>query len=325
MISIIVPVYNVKNYLVPCVGSILNSTYRDFELILVDDGSTDGCGTICDEYASKDTRIQVIHKSNGGLSSARNEGLKVASGEYVGLVDGDDVIHPNMLQVLHSAITSGDYDLSMVYGEMVGEGAYAHYLADKSMGLTAGYRVLNKKEMFKGLMGPGGDDIPYMVAWNKLYKRSLLQGMVFNQTASEDLEWNTRVCMKMNKAVLVDAKMYYWVQRSASITHQRVNLNTIDRINSYQLALNAIPLEMKEERAMCLEKLYKVILHTRYNATGSNFSNKAKTLGRSAYKATIQEYLQSEISWPMKCFLLLFYHMPWLYGLFLRVSHSGKA
>ena len=97
-ISIIVPVYNVEKYLNRCVDSILNQTYRNLEIILVDDGSPDNCGAVCDAYAGLDPRIRVIHKPNGGLSDARNAGLDVATGEYVGFIDSDDFIHPSQIQ-----------------------------------------------------------------------------------------------------------------------------------------------------------------------------------------------------------------------------------
>ena len=113
MISIIVPIYNVEKYLEPCIESILASTYRDFELILVDDGSTDGSSEISKRYAKQDSRVKFIHKDNGGVSSARNEGIKNSTGDYVMFIDGDDMIHPQMLEVLYEAILCGDYDLAM--------------------------------------------------------------------------------------------------------------------------------------------------------------------------------------------------------------------
>ena len=96
LLSIIVPVYNVEKYIERCIKSILNQSFTNFELILVDDGSPDNCGKICDEYKKKDSRIKVIHKKNGGLSDARNAGLNIATGKYIGFVDSDDIIHPQM-------------------------------------------------------------------------------------------------------------------------------------------------------------------------------------------------------------------------------------
>lgn len=111
LISIIVPVYNVEKYLSKCLDSILAQTFTDFEVIAVDDGSPDNCGKILDEYAQKDERIKVIHKENGGVSSARNAGLDAAQGEYIGFVDPDDTIFPDMYEHLYSEAKSGDYDI----------------------------------------------------------------------------------------------------------------------------------------------------------------------------------------------------------------------
>lgn len=112
-ISIIVPVYNIEKYIVRCIESILNQTYSNLEIILVDDGSTDSSGGICDEYAKKDDRIVVIHKVNGGLSDARNAGLKVVTGDYIGYVDGDDWIDSTMYEDMLSVMEAKDIKLSI--------------------------------------------------------------------------------------------------------------------------------------------------------------------------------------------------------------------
>lgn len=113
-LSIIVPVYNVEKYLRRCIDYILNQTFKDFELILVDDGSTDRCGEICDEYEILDKRIKVIHKPNRGLSSARNAGIDISSGKYIGFVDSDDYIHPQMYQILYKASIYENFDMVFV-------------------------------------------------------------------------------------------------------------------------------------------------------------------------------------------------------------------
>ena len=113
LISIIVPVYNVEQYLDDCLISIINQTYKNIEIILIDDGSTDKSGKICDEYAKKDSRIIVIHKENGGVSSARNAGLRIAKGAYIGFVDPDDWIAEDMYEVLYSNAKKYDADVSV--------------------------------------------------------------------------------------------------------------------------------------------------------------------------------------------------------------------
>ena len=112
-ISVVVPIYKVEKYLDRCIYSIINQTYTNLEIILVDDGSPDNCPKICDEYASKDNRIKVIHKQNGGLSSARNAGIKVATGDYIGFVDSDDFIELDMYEQMYKVAYENDVDLVM--------------------------------------------------------------------------------------------------------------------------------------------------------------------------------------------------------------------
>lgn len=114
MISVIVPVYNVEEYLPTCIESILNQTYKDLEILLIDDGSTDNSGRICDEYAKRDNRCIVIHQPNKGVYNARNTGLEHVKGEYISFIDSDDYIHPQMLEILYETLQKEDYDFSMV-------------------------------------------------------------------------------------------------------------------------------------------------------------------------------------------------------------------
>ena len=115
LISIIVPIYKVEDYLDRCIQSILNQSYKNIEIILVDDGSPDRCGSICDAYALTDSRVKVIHKENGGLSDARNAGLEVVNGSLIGFVDSDDLIHPRMYELMLNALTSTHSDISICY------------------------------------------------------------------------------------------------------------------------------------------------------------------------------------------------------------------
>lgn len=164
MISIIVPIYNVEKYLTACIDSILASSYRDFELILVDDGSPDDCGRICDEYAAKDSRIKVIHQENQWVSAARNAGLKAATGEYIAFVDSDDVIHPRMLEVLHDAIISGEYDYSMVSGVIIQDKVpcYDDAGENRTVEFTS-RRVVSQEEYMSNLANLGYSAYQYHV------------------------------------------------------------------------------------------------------------------------------------------------------------------
>ena len=207
MISVVVPVYNVKSYLKRCVESIRNQTYSDFEVILVDDGSTDGSSLICDEYKA-DSRFMIIHKENGGLSDARNVGIKRAKGDYILFVDSDDFLDLNALEKLSSEIRSG-VDI-----------------------ITGGYKKItgNQMELFtcEGIE-PGEEYTPCeylkrvridVVAWGNLYRRQyLLDNNLFFRKGfiHEDNEFFPRLYLNANKIVGVSATPYNYVVREGSI------------------------------------------------------------------------------------------------------------
>lgn len=176
-LSIIVPVYNVRDYLEICVNSILAQTFTDFELILVDDGSTDGCGKMCDSFAERDSRISVIHKENGGVVSARKTGIQAARGKYAGYVDGDDWIDENMYEEMVACMDKYDCDLVMCDVE--------HNTASKPLstggihlGISGGYydRKRLQDEIFPKMIYAGEfyKFGVYPVIWNKLYRREKL-------------------------------------------------------------------------------------------------------------------------------------------------------
>ena len=178
MISVIVPVYNVEKYLRKCVDSILNQTYADFELLLVDDGSTDGCPQICDEYAASDSRVRVIHKTNGGLISARNEGILAARGDYVCILDGDDWALENMLQFIHDTVSRLPELPDIVL--FAAHNVYADHMEDTLNNVPEGYYNRNRleEEIFPYLimdtrtgLHPGRIQAH---TWDKAFRRELL-------------------------------------------------------------------------------------------------------------------------------------------------------
>ncbi|EGO6689884.1 glycosyltransferase, partial [Enterococcus faecalis] len=160
-ISIIVPVYNVEKYLEKCVRSILAQTFTDFELILVDDGSPDSSGAMCDQFAEQDQRVKVIHKENGGLSDARNAGIEIATGEYLGFVDSDDYIADDMYELLYTNIVKEDADLSIC-------GIYDVYEGKEPVEKQQQYIVLDKVAAMKMILEA---KVVSVHAVNKLYKK----------------------------------------------------------------------------------------------------------------------------------------------------------
>lgn len=212
MLSIIVPVYNVEKYLSKCIDSILAQTFTDFELILIDDGSPDNCGIICDEYAKKDSRIKVIHQKNQGVSAARNKGLDIAVGTYLGFVDSDDWIEPNMYEYMLRSINETDEDIIVCginYCNNDGEYIRTDLMEDKHY---------NKEELMQALYGkpnPNGG-----VCWNKVFLRKIVSDVRFRQELSMAEDWVYLFdCFKLCKgAYHIPYSLYNVVERPESAT-----------------------------------------------------------------------------------------------------------
>ena len=218
MISVIVPVYNVERYIRQCVESILEQTYADLEIILVDDGSTDGSGSICDEYKLKDDRVVVIHKCNGGLSDARNAGLDIARGEYIGFVDSDDYIEPDMYEVLYKNCERYAADL-----------ATARFVKFNTQGedrknFTENIEVFSREEMLRlFIVGDRRYEIT-MSVWDRLYKRELISDLRFPVgKCYEDIVFSTKVIEKSKINVYIDRALYHYRLREDSISGEDFN------------------------------------------------------------------------------------------------------
>lgn len=220
-ISIIVPVYNVEKYLEKCVNSILNQTFTDFELILVDDGSPDNSGAMCDQFAEKDERIKVIHKENGGLSDARNAGIEVAEGEYLGFVDSDDYIAEDMYDLLYANIVNEDADLSIC-------GIYDVYENKEPQKRIQQYMILNKAEAMKVVLEA---KIVSVHAVNKLYKKEIFTHVRYPVgKITEDAAVILSILEKTEKIVIDTNQKYYYFHRANSISSNlfsKKDLNTI--------------------------------------------------------------------------------------------------
>ena len=209
-ISVIVPVYKVAKYLDKCVQSIVNQTYTNLEIILVDDGSPDECGTMCDAWANKDSRIRVVHKQNGGLSDARNAGLAVATGSLISFIDSDDWIAPDFLQLLYQGIESTQAQIAECAVDLVDE--------DGSTVSSRGPQkpeAVDKMEALRRLVLEEG---VYQTVWNKLYRREVIEGILFEKGKyNEDDFWTYRVFDRIDKLALVEKPMYFYLQRGGSI------------------------------------------------------------------------------------------------------------
>lgn len=233
LISIIVPVYNVEPYLARCVESLLRQTHEHLEIILVDDGSTDGCPRICDHYAEKDLRIQVIHKGNGGLSDARNAGLKIAQGNFIGFVDSDDWIADDMYSTLLNCLQKHGADVAEC-GYVIAEGGHN---PDEVKG-DGGELVFSAEDALKELLL---ERSLKTVVWNKLYRKSVLEGEFFPfGKYSEDVFWTYRVLGRSRAVVCTEKSMYFYFQRAGSIMDDSFNVRRLDALEGQQERLSYI-------------------------------------------------------------------------------------
>lgn len=224
-ISIIVPVYNVEKYLNKCVDSILKQTFGDFELILVDDGSPDNSGAICDQYAEEDSRVKVIHKENGGLSDARNAGIEIAKGNYIGFVDSDDYIDKNMYKQLYDSLTKNDVDLSIC-------GIFDVYEGKESLKKSERELLLNRDEAM--VMIFHGNEIS-VHAYNKLYKKEIFKYIRYPVGRyHEDSYIIVDILDKCEKVAINTKQMYHYLHREESITGQSFSVKQLEYIDAWE-------------------------------------------------------------------------------------------
>lgn len=244
MISIIVPVYKVEPYLRQCVDSILNQTYRDIEVLLIDDGSPDRCGEICDEYAKKDQRIRVFHTENKGLSAARNLGLREAKGEYIGFVDSDDWIEPDMYEVLLKRMQETGADISVCSFWLENTGTKE--ASDYAKAIYVG------KESLRALVD--GQLSNYV--WNKLYCKTIFQTLVFPCGRNhEDIASMHLIINQAKSIAVLGATKYHYRIRNESITKTYTASNLVAYADAYLLQYRFLLNECSDLFAACREEL----------------------------------------------------------------------
>nr|WP_263393889.1 glycosyltransferase [Streptococcus sp. Marseille-Q6470] len=225
-ISIIVPVYNVEAYLERCVESILKQTYTNFELLLINDGSTDTSGELCDKLALRDQRIRVIHKENGGLSAARNTGIDHASSDLIGFIDSDDYIDEDMYETLYRHLRESNADLSMC-----GHYDVFHQIPEEQVSEIQTWE-LSSEEAIKMVMEA---KVLSVTAVNKLYKKELFNQLRFEVgKIAEDAFIMIRLLDQCQKVVATNEKKYYYVHRENSITTQKFSLKFLNVIEAYE-------------------------------------------------------------------------------------------
>lgn len=277
IISVIVPVYKVDyTELKRCIDSILNQTYKDIELILVDDGSPDKCGIICDEFAKKNDNVKVIHKENGGVSSARNTGIEAATGQYIGFVDSDDYLEEDMYQILIDNALSDDYDISMCgyKGINLDGTTFTVYGTNKK-------EILNFKRTMKYFLSNDkfGDAV-----WNKIIKRKLIidNNIRFKSEIkiNEDKLFLFNCIQNSNKNIYYDICKYNYIKREGSASSSEFSskkldvLKVIDLIKSANLSEEFKPY-LKKNEIICSLQVYRNI---KFSKNSSEFEDVVKKI-----------------------------------------------
>lgn len=251
-VSIIVPVYQVEKYIRQCVDSILGQTFTDFELILVDDGSTDWSGEICDEYAGMDERVVVIHKENGGLSDARNRGMDQMTGNYFMFVDSDDYIAPTMVECLYKSMIDKDADIvacNFLY--------YFENDREKDFPTNAKFEILSGTEVFYIKKNERNYGI-WTVAWNKLYKRETFGKERFRfGKYHEDEFWANDIYQMNIKVLTIPECLYYYRQRNSGIMGKKSIARDFDILEAFQ---ERIFIYLREQKYA--EQAYKVLIYS---------------------------------------------------------------
>lgn len=292
IISVIVPIYKVEKYLRECIDSILNQTYTNLEVLLIDDGSPDNCPKICNEYAKMDSRVKVIHKANGGLSDARNVGIDTATGNYIVFVDSDDVIDETMIEKLYLNLTKYNADISEC------EYVFTKQIPTKIKEKEIQKDEYNNIEALNSMYVCGGCKV---VAWNKMYKRELFNDIKYPVgKLHEDVFTTYKLLFKANKVVHTNEILYFYRNRNDSIVNQfnekRLDVcEAFNEINLFYTKINQENLVMKNLRnalntllrfytytnARCIRK--KIRMNFRYFAKKYNGVTKGISLLKIRY------------------------------------------
>lgn len=242
-VSVVIPIYNVEKYLNKCLDSVISQSYKNLEIILVNDGSKDGSKQICEKYKRIDKRIVLINQENGGLSDARNKGIQIATGEYITFIDSDDYIHKDMIkELIYNAINT-DADISICGYKTVFED-----LKTDDLLTDVDIQIINSEELINNFYNKFSLNI--IVAWAKIYKRSLFEDIRYPKGKIHEDEFIAhRLVYISKKIVYTPKKMYYYRINPNSITGKKFNKKRLDKIEALENRLNF----SKEKK---LESLY---------------------------------------------------------------------
>lgn len=283
-ISVIVPIYKVEQYLSCCIDSILAQTYKDFELILIDDGSPDNCGSICDGYAEKDERIIVIHQNNQGLSGARNSGMDIARGEFITFIDSDDVVTEDYLEELLRAIEKTKADIAVCRMQKFTDQEIVDLRS--SVGERCEYKIYDKRTAIIKIY-EGSLELP-VCAWGKLYKAETIEELRFPiGKLHEDDAMVPIMCYCANKIVTIDLQMYCYRSRMGSIMNEKFSVRRYDGIWAIDSCIEFFAFKQEKEIVKVAQKSK---MHTM--AAYAIFAKRDNVVVPEQYKISIRKALR---------------------------------
>ncbi len=310
LISIIVPVYNVEPFVSKCLDSLIGQTYTNIEIIVVDDGSTDGTSQKCDEYASLDRRVKVIHKANGGVSSARNAGLNAAKGRYISFVDADDWVEPSFIECLLMNMIRTKADLSAVcFKYEYGKGSETNFTVKDEYQTF----IYEKKDLFPQILYSakvGG------FLWNKLFKKEFILQMLDEKLYySEDFVFTAEYCKNVKKMVFADLPLYHYRQASGNATSDfSYNLKVLTLVEAYK-RLEEIYKEYSPENFDNVQKnTLKIALNlrARYKLGKINNEQQYHYISNEIYCRLLKVLLSRKVKVLQKLNILITWIMPTL-------------
>lgn len=295
MISVIVPIYNVEKYLSKCIESIINQTYKDLEIILVDDGSTDSSGKICDEFATKDNRIKVIHKKNGGLSDARNIGLDVCRGNYISFIDSDDYIELDMYEKMIKIIVNKKVDIvSCNYNHIYNNNKVVFFKVDVDE------LIKSKNLLYEKIFTYSNFDL---VVFNKLYKSTIFENIRFpvGISPAEDLNILYDIINISNNFYCLSEALYNKVERSEGLSHTTKIKDCLNNVEAYEILLKKIQndkiLDYNKILKICSDNLfihYKHLLDKIYMLNNVMYSDLEKNTIKRIYYLYDKDLLENK-------------------------------
>lgn len=322
-ISVIVPVFRVEKYLSKCVDSILGQTYKNLEVILVDDGSDDSCPQICDEYGQKDCRVKVIHRKNGGLSAARNTGIEAAEGDVIALVDSDDYIGKYMFEQLLNAMESNGADISMCDYKYVHENDNPSDKDEKHEDVSV--MTLDGIQAQYYMYDTYRNRTTFTVAWNKLYKKKLFDGITYPEGRIYEDEARTHALLyRAERIAYVQAPYYYYLQRDDSIVGSSISTKKLQLIDAY---VDRLTFYRQKSESMLWQKevthsmhMY-CYLHKMLKQAGVNDNIKDQPQTKFFVKELKYYKKVGNINFRLAIEILLFVHF---YGLYFSIWNKKK-